>query len=139
MRHSILVIAFLLSQSFYFNTFAQGEAAVPFLLLNPSPSLSAMGATGAALPTYDPFAFLWNPAQLGYNSLNNNLSFIFYPSPVDWIPTFNWDIEFNALAFNLGYNFKDLIGFPLSFGFGYSNVKINYGTFYNPFPNPQPG
>jgi hypothetical protein len=117
---------------------AQGEAAVPFLLLNPSPSLSAMGATGAALPTYDPFAFLWNPAQLGYNSLNNNLSFIFYPSPVNWLPVFNTDIELSALAFNLGYNFNDLIGFPLSFGFAYSNVKINYGTFYYPFPSPVP-
>lgn len=118
--------------------FAQGEAAVPFLLLNPSPSLSAMGATGAALPTNDPFAFLWNPAQLGYNSIHNNLSFIFYPSPVDWLPVFNTNIKLSTLAFNLGYNFKEIIGFPLSFGFGYSNVKINYGTFYYPFPSPVP-
>ena len=129
MRHSIIILTFLLSQSFYLNTFAQGEAAVPFLLLNPSPSLSAMGATGAALPTNDPFAFLWNPAQLGYNSLHNNLSFIFYPTPVDWIPAFFSDIELNALAFNLGYNFKSLVGFPLSFGFAYSNPEINFGTF----------
>jgi hypothetical protein len=109
--------------------FAQGEAAVPFLLLNPSPSLSAMGATGAALPTNDPFGFLWNPAQLGYNSLNNNLSFIFYPATVDWFPNniFNADLELNALALNVGYNFKDLIGFPLSFGFGYSNLEFEYG------------
>ena len=125
---SFLTILFLFNL-FQVTSFAQGEAAVPFLLLNPSPSLSAMGATGAALPTEDPFAFLWNPAQLGYNSLHNNLSFIFYPTPVDWIPAFNLDLELNALAFNVGYNFKDLIGFPLSFGFGYSNVNFNYGTF----------
>jgi hypothetical protein len=111
------------------NISAQGEAAVPFLLINPSPSLSTMGATGAALPTDDPFAFLWNSAQLGYNSLNNNLSFIFYPSPVDWIPAFNLDLELNALAFNIGYNFKNLISFPLSFGFAYSNPEINFGEF----------
>jgi len=43
---------------FSVTNFAQGEAAVPFLQLNPSPSLSAMGATGTALPTDDPFGFL---------------------------------------------------------------------------------
>ena len=122
---SALLIFILFSTS----TFAQGEAAVPFLMINPSPSLSAMGATGAALPTNDPFAFLWNPAQLGYTSLNNNLSFIFYPSAVDWIPSFRLDLELSALAFNIGYNFKDIIGFPLSFGFAYSNPEVNFGEF----------
>jgi hypothetical protein len=53
----------ILFQLFSVTSFAQGEAAVPFLLLNPSPSLSAMGSTGAALPTDDPFGFLWNPIR----------------------------------------------------------------------------
>lgn len=123
----LTVIVFLLN--FAVKSYAQGEAAVPFLLLNPSPSLSAMGATGSALPTNDPFGFLWNPAQLGYTSQTNNLTFIFYPTPVDWIPSFNLDRELSALAFNAGYNFKDLIGFPLSFGFGYSNPELNFGNF----------
>ena len=125
---SFLTILFLFNL-FSVTNFAQGEAAVPFLLLNPSPSLSAMGSTGAALPTEDPFGFLWNPAQLGYTSQTNNLSFIFYPSKVDWAPAFNVDLELNAIALNVGYNFKDLIGFPLSFGFGYSNTNLSYGTF----------
>lgn len=136
----IISLVFILSFSFFnINVFAQGEAAVPFLQLNPSPSLSAMGATGAALPTDDPFAFLWNPAQLGYNSLHNNLSFIFYPSPVDWIPVFNAGIELNSLAFNVGYNFTDIIGFPLSFGFAYSNPELNFSEFlrwFEGFPEP---
>ena len=110
-------------------TFSQGEAAVPFLLLQPSPSLAAMGQTGTALPTEDPFGFLWNPAQLGYTSQNNNFSFIFYPSKLDWFPELNADLEVKGLAFNLGYNLKDIIDFPLSVGFGYSNVEIDYGTF----------
>jgi hypothetical protein len=110
-------------------TFSQGEAAVPFLLLQPSPSLSAMGQTGTALPTEDPFGLLWNPAQLGYTSQNNNFSFIFYPSKLDWLPELNADLEVKGLAFNLGYNLKDLIDFPLSVGFGYSNVEIDFGEF----------
>ncbi len=110
-------------------TFSQGEAAVPFLLLQPSPSLAAMGQTGTALPTEDPFGFLWNPAQLGYTSQNNNFSFIFYPSKLVWLPTFNLDLEVKSLAFNVGYNFKDIIDFPLSVGFGYSYFELNFGEF----------
>ncbi len=112
-------------------TFCQGEAAVPFLLLQPSPSLAAMGQTGTALPSEDPFAFIWNPAQLGYTSQNNNFSFIYYPSKLDWLPQLNADLEVKGLAFNVGYNLKDAIDFPLSFGFGYSNVEFDYGNFFN--------
>lgn len=110
-------------------SFSQGESAVPFLLLNPSPSLSAMGQTGTALPTEDPFGFIWNPAQLGYTSQNNNFSFIFYPSKFEWLPKFNLDLEVKSLAFNVGYNFKDIIDFPLSVGFGYSYFELNFGEF----------
>jgi len=126
---SILTILFLINL-FQVTNYAQGEAAVPFLLLNPSPSLSAMGATGTALPTEDPFGFLWNPAQLGYTSQTNNFSYIFYPSKLEWLPAFNLDLELKAIAFNVGYNFKDVIGIPISFGFGYSNPEFDYGTFY---------
>jgi hypothetical protein len=129
MKATSFLTAILFFSLFSASDFAQGEAAVPFLLLNPSPSLSAMGATGTALPTEDPFGFLWNPAQLGLTSQINNLSFIFYPTKLEWIPVWNADLELNSIALNAGYNFKDLIGFPLSFGFGYSNVKFDYGTF----------
>ncbi|HSW56343.1 MAG TPA: hypothetical protein VLH59_14750 [Ignavibacteriaceae bacterium] len=128
---SSLTILFLFSL-FSITNFAQGEAAVPFLLLNPSPSLSAMGATGTALPTEDPFGFLWNPAQLGYISQTNNLSFIFYPSKLEWSPVFYVDLELKGIALNAGYNFKDLIGFPFSFGFGYSNVEFDFSLFGHP-------
>jgi hypothetical protein len=124
-------IVFCLTFILFFNSFifAQGEAAVPFLLLQPSPSLSAMGQTGTALPTDDPFGFIWNPAQLGYSSQNINLSYIFYPNKLDWLPVFNLGLEVKGTAFNAGYNFKELIGFPISAGFGYSKVKFEYGTF----------
>jgi len=125
---SFLTILFLFNL-FSVTNFAQGEAAVPFLLLNPSPSLSAMGSTGTALPTEDPFGFLWNPAQLGYTSQTNNFSYIFYPAKLEWLPVFNLDLELKAMAFNAGYNFKDLIGIPLSFGLGYSNHEVNFGEF----------
>jgi len=127
MKTSSILTVFALLNLFSVTSFAQGEAAVPFLLLNPSPSLSAMGATGTALPTEDPFGFLWNPAQLGYTSQTNNLSFIFYPSKVDWAGVN--DLLWKGIALNAGYNFKDLIGLPVSFGFGYSNPEFDFGTF----------
>jgi len=129
------LLSFLFAFNFFqFSSFAQGEAAVPFLLLQPSPSLSSMGQTGTALPTEDPFGFLWNPAQLGYTSQTNNLSYIFYPSKIDWLG-FGW-LELKGMAFNAGYNFKELIGFPLSFGFGYSYTELDFGKFYYPGERP---
>ncbi|HQI40763.1 MAG TPA: hypothetical protein PK665_06685 [Ignavibacteriaceae bacterium] len=137
MKTKILVLSFISFLSLNITIFPQGEAAVPFLLINPSPSLSAMGSTGTALPTDDPFGFLWNPAQLGHTSQTNNLSFIFYPSKIDWL---GLDlIELNSLAFNAGYNFKDLVGVPLSLGFGYSKVKFDFGEIAIIGPNgPEP-
>ena len=132
MRYPAFFLALLFVISIGKNNFAQGEAAVPFLLLQPSPSLAAMGQTGTALPTNDPFGFIWNPAQLGYTSRHTNLSFIFYPSKIDWIPAFNADLELKGMAFNAGYNLKDLIDFPLSVGFGYSRNELNYGEYYYP-------
>lgn len=130
MKARILLIS-LISFIFLNNkTYSQGEAAVPFLLIQPSPSLSAMGQTGTALPTEDPFGFVWNPAQLGYTSQTNNLSFIFYPSKIDWLG-FGW-LELKGMAFNAGYNFKELIGFPVCLGFGYSYTEVDFGEFYNP-------
>ena len=134
MRTSFFLSFLFLFNLFQVTSFAQGEAAVPFLLLNPSPSLSAMGATGTALPTEDPFGFLWNPAQLGFTSQTDNLSFIFYPSKLEWLPAFNLDLELKAIALNFGYNFKDLIGIPLSFGFGYSKPEVNFGSFVRTGP-----
>jgi hypothetical protein len=127
MKATSLLTILLLFHLFSVTSFSQGEAAVPFLLLNPSPSLSAMGATGTALPTEDPFGFLWNPAQLGYTSQTNNLSFIFYPSKIAWGGFDQFDLK--GIALNAGYNFNDLIGFPLSFGFGYSNPEFDFGDF----------
>ena len=129
MKATVLFLSLFSFLIFTNKSFSQGEAAVPFLLLQPSPSLSAMGQTGTALPTEDPFGFIWNPAQLGYTSQNNNLAFIFYPSKFEWLPSFNLDLEVKSYAFNVGYNLNDLIDLPLSVGFGYSYFELNFGEF----------
>lgn len=47
------------------NIFAQGESAVPFLLIAPDSRNSAMGETGAGLVN-DATAMFWNPAGLAF-------------------------------------------------------------------------
>lgn len=107
---------------------SQGESAIPFLVLPVSPTQTAMGSTGTSLPSDDPYGFLLNPAQLGYSSQSNNLSFIFYPSSIDWLGSSGLPIS--GIALNLGYNFKNLVGIPLSVGVGFANPEINYGDFF---------
>jgi hypothetical protein len=107
--------------------FPQGEAAIPFLTQSLSPAQNAMGTAGTSLPTDDPYGFLLNPAQLGYTSQTTNLSFMFYPSEIEWLGMNQ--LTLNSIAVNAGYNFKDLIGLPLSLGGGYTNPEFNYGTF----------
>lgn len=46
-------------------TFAQGESAVPFLLIGPNSRNTGMGETGAGLIN-DAAAMFWNPAGLGF-------------------------------------------------------------------------
>ena len=95
------------------------------LTINPSASLNAVGSTGTALPSDDPFGFIRNPAQLGFTSRTNNYSYVFYPEKLISLPNSFYRYELNSYALNLGYNFNDLTGIPLSFGFGYSNIESN--------------
>ena len=105
MKNCILSFVLILIFGLQSVSLSQGEAAIPFLVFPASPIQTAMGSTGTSLPTDDPYGFLLNPAQLGYTSQSNNLSFIFYPSSVDWLgsPT----LSINGIALNLGYNFKN--------------------------------
>ena len=121
---SVIVFSVILNSV----TIAQGEAAIPFLLLGLSPSLNAMGATGTSIPTDDPYGFLFNPAQLGHTSQSTNLSFIFYPSKVNFESIDK--LKLTGIALNLGYNFNNLVGIPLSIGFGFSNPELNFGELF---------
>ncbi len=124
---ALLTISFLLSSQ---NIFSQSEAAFPFMLLPTSPSLSGMGNTGTSIPTDDPFAFLTNPAQIGYSGQKNDLVFEFYPSKIKWLGIGYYTTK--NLTLNLGYNFKKLLGIPISLGFGYVNSKTNLSFDFYP-------
>lgn len=132
MKITVSIISLVAFQFLTIKTFAQGEAAVWFLTLPISPSQNAMGYTGTSLPIDDPYGFLLNPAQLGCTSQQNNFSYMLYPSKVKL-----WDFDefrIKGSAFNIGYNFKNLVGIPISVGIGFANPELNL-SFRNPNNN----
>jgi len=122
---TFLLILILASTS---NLVAQGS-----LYLNPSPLENGLGMTGTSLPNEDPAGFYYNPAELGYISQTNNISWQVYPSGANWLGN-NADIKYQNTSFNIGYNFKQLLGgLNLSAGFGYihSNYDMSSGTLFS--------
>jgi hypothetical protein len=96
-------LAIFLIIVFKSTVFAQGDAAISMLYLNPSPKLNGLGMAGTSLPNDDPAGFYYNPAQLGYISQTNDISIQFYPSNVDWLG-FHY-AKYENTSFNIGYNF----------------------------------
>lgn len=119
-------------------SFAQGEAAVPFLVLQQSPQFTGAAQVGVAVPPIDPMGFYLNPAVLGETSKEFNFTTLFLPSKVDWL---NFGrIEFSTFGMSLGYNFENsILNIPLSIGIGYIKNRLDYGEFVRMGPeSPDP-
>ncbi len=120
------------------STQAQGESAVPFLLIHPSPDANAWGNVGTAVVSDNPIATIANPAQLGMFSLNGYLSASMYAPKTNWLPSFGVpDLTYDIWAVSGGYELsKDLeLPFRLGVGAGYSRVFLNLGEFVQMDPN----
>ena len=127
MKASISFLFLLFLLIFSSNAFAQGEAALEFLYLNPSPQSAGLGWTGVSVPNDEAFGFYYNPAMLGYFGQKNNISIQAYPGSIDWInqQTYNY----NSFGLNLGYNFqRELNGFNLSLGAGYIYNQLKFSN-----------
>jgi hypothetical protein len=137
MKNGFKVI--LLSLTILVSTnFSQGEAAVPFLVLQQSPQFTGAAQVGVAVPPIDPMGFYLNPAVLGETSQEFNFTTLFLPSKVDWL---NFGrIEFSTFGMSLGYNFKNsFLKIPLSIGIGYIKNRLDYGEFVRMGPeSPDP-
>jgi len=125
--------SFLLLLFFIKPAYGQGEAAVPFLVLQQSPLLHGAGQIGTAIPMKDASGFYYNPAQLGYFSQENNLSLFFMPQKTKWLGNYFLDLSFQSFGIAVGYNFKkDDNDLPLSIGVGYLHNKLDYGDYFGP-------
>ncbi len=115
---------------FYTDVFTQGEAAVPFMVLQQSTLLIGAGQIGAAIPSYDPTGFYLNPSQLGYFSKENNFAISVMPEKNRWMPNFGMNYSFQSFGVAVGYNFrKNNENLPLSIGIGYIHSKLDFGQY----------
>ena len=74
-------------------TYAQGEAAVPFLLLAPDSRAGGMGESGAGLAN-NSAAIFWNPAGIAF--LKGSEVSITHSN---WLPQFHLDIFYDYLTY----------------------------------------
>ena len=111
---------------------AQGESAVPFILITSSVDGNGMAGISATVPSEVATAPIANPGQLGLFSLRNLFSGTLYPSKTDWLPEVNVKgLTYNTFGVSAGYNLQNLVSlpFPVSIGLGYSRIRLDLGRF----------
>lgn len=96
--------------------FAQGEAAVPFLLLAPDSRFGGIGESGTGLAD-NSAAIFWNPAGIAFLT-GTELSI----THSNWLPQFNLDLFYDFLTYR-GY-IEDLDGSVTA-----SITFMNFGEF----------
>ncbi|NUN09827.1 MAG: PorV/PorQ family protein [Ignavibacteriaceae bacterium] len=98
------------------NVFAQGEAAVPFLLLAPDSRFSALGESGTGLAD-NSSAIFWNPAGIAFLT---GQEFTFTHS--NWLPQFKLDLFYDYATYR---NYIEDIDGSVTASITY----MNYGEF----------
>ncbi len=97
-------------------SYAQGEAAVPFLLLAPDARFSSIGESGTGLAD-NSAAIFWNPAGVAFLS-GTEVSI----THSNWLPQFNLDLFYDYLSFRT--YIEDISG-----SFTSSITYMNFGEF----------
>lgn len=97
-------------------TYAQGEAAVPFLLLAPDSRAAGIGESGSGLAD-NSAAIFWNPAGIAFLT-GSEVSL----THSKWLPQFNLDLFYDYLTYR--QYFEELEGSVTA-----SITYMNYGEF----------
>ncbi len=132
MRFTVLALLCALMLTSINTLLAQGEAAVPFLLISSSPEANGWGNNATAVPSNNAINMIANPAQLGVFSLAGYFTGTSYAHKTQWLPSFRLDdLTYNVWAVGAGYDFGGLLDLPmpLALGVWYSRVDMNLGTF----------
>jgi len=105
-----------------------GVTAVPFIVHGTSASLGGHIGVNSVLPTDDTFGFIYNPAQLGVFSRDNNFSSQFTLNEIKWFPGSTPDWYLRSKAFTTGYIVKDVFKeIDVNVGIGYMHTLFNLG------------
>jgi len=120
---SLVLLTFLAIPA---KSYAQGEAAVPFLLLAPDSRFSAIGETGTGLAD-NSSAIFWNPAGIAFLT-GSEVSI----THSNWLPQFNLDLFYDYISFRT--YIEDISGSVTS-----SITYMNFGEFiYTDENSPDP-
>jgi len=115
----IVVMGLILSIS---SGYSQYASALPFLLINPSPTATAMGDVGVASNPDDAFNIAMNPAHLGGLSRQHN--FLLTTNLTN-----GYRFDRSDIGLQFGMDLKDITGIPLYAGIGYLRQGIDLGEF----------
>lgn len=116
MKKAVMILMILLSVIGLNKINAQGEAAVPFLLLAPDSRAGGIGESGSGLAD-NSSAIFWNPAGIAF--LTGSEVGITHSN---WLPQFNLDIFYDYLTYR--QYFEELDGSLTA-----SVTYMNYGEF----------
>lgn len=132
MRTSSLAASFLFVALCQSPCHSQGESAVPFLLIHPSPESNGWGNVGTAVVSSNPIGTIANPGQLGMFSLGGYFAASSYVGSRRWLPGFQQpDLTYDVLALSGGYDISKSVDLPFRLGvaLGYSRIDLNLGEF----------
>ena len=126
-RMLALIIFSLILVGNYGQIYAQGESAVPFLLLAPDSRAGGIGESGSGLAD-NGAAIFWNPAGIAFLS-GSEVSI----THANWLPQFNLDLFYDYLTYR--QYIEDLAGSITA-----SITYMNFGEFirtYSDSPTPR--
>ncbi len=112
----VVLILFTLSIGYVSEVKAQGEAAVPYLLLAPDSRFSALGETGTGLAD-NSAAIFWNPSGIAFQS-GTEIGL----THSNWLPQFGLDLSYDYLTFR---TYMESIDGSITASLTY----MNYGEF----------
>ena len=116
MKRIAIIIAILISLLSVNRLYAQGEAAVPFLLLAPDSRAGGIGESGGGLAD-NSAAIFWNPAGIAFLS-GSEISI----THSNWLPQFNLDLFYDYLTYR---QYIEEIGGSVTASITY----MNFGEF----------
>jgi hypothetical protein len=124
-----IILAFTLLMPLF--ALAQGETAVPFLLISSSVEGNGMGGISASVSTDNAMLVIANPGQLGFLSMKNYVTAGTYIQKTNWLPQLPNGPTYNTSAINVGLDLTRVtaLPFPISLGLGYSRVFYDFGDF----------
>jgi hypothetical protein len=121
-----LIMVSIMGISVSRSSFAQGEAAVPFLLLAPDSRAGGIGESGAGLAD-NSAAIFWNPAGIAFQT-GTEISI----THSNWLPQFQLDLFYDYLTYR--QYIEDLSGSITA-----SVTYMNFGEFVRTGPDsPEP-